>query len=151
MKQTQEINDICKEVLIILSQFSDNLIEKIPSKVFINLRELATDSKVNFYIEPEKHLYEQNISEKGKDLISLIYYNYIADENEKKELLKLWSDNENKYQEKLKEKYNTDNLFKKEKTTANSEMQMIEYKEDTVFTKIRSWIKHIIKNMASKY
>lgn len=111
---------VFKEVITILSYFKEDLIMKIPSKVFKKLRELAGDSEGEIYIDPEKSIEEQNISEESKDIISLIYYIYIAKEDEKNEILKLWNDNENKYQEILKEKYNTENLFKN-KTKENKE------------------------------
>lgn len=90
----RENNDVFKETLMILSYFDDDLLKKIPSKFFKKMCELAADSKMDFYIEKNKKLYEQNISEEAKDLISLIYYNYIAEDNEKKELIKTWYQND---------------------------------------------------------
>jgi len=150
MKEIQEINDVCKEVLAVLAYFEDDLIERIPAKVLENLSELAADSKVDFYIDPKQDLDKQDISEQSKDLISLIYHNFVADENQKDELLKLWNGNENKYQEELKEKYNLDNLFqhrkKQSKTAENtSDTAMIEYKKETLFDKIKNFIKSILK------
>lgn len=107
----QEKNDVYKEVLTVLAYFNDELIEKIPDKILKKLNELAADSKTDFYIDTEKNLDEQNISEESKDLISLIYYDFVADKNEKNELLKIWNENENKYQEKLREIYNLDKIF----------------------------------------
>ena len=70
-------SDVCKETLSVLAYFDTNLIKKIPNHVLKKLGELAADSNTEFYINLEKNLNEQNISEKCKDLISLIYYNYI--------------------------------------------------------------------------
>lgn len=152
MNKIQEKNDVFKEVLTILAYFNDELIEKIPAKVLKRLKELSADSKANFHINPEKKLEEQDISEESKDLIALIYYSYIADENEKNELLKLWNENENKYQEKLREKYNYDKIFQnkikgvsKGESTSSSNTAMIERKK-TIFDKIRNFIKNILKN-----
>lgn len=149
----QEKNDICKEVLTVLSCFSNDLIEKIPNKFLKKLSELAADSKADFYIDTEKNLSEQNISEESKDLISLIYYNFIADKDEKNELLKIWNENENKYQENLREIYNPDNIFqsrmnktsKIEDTSLSNNIAMIKYKKETIFDKIISFIKKIKK------
>ena len=51
--------------------------------------------------------------------------------------------NDIKYQKKLRDKYNPDNLFKNKETktavTENSAV-MVEYKE-SIFTKIKNWIK----------
>lgn len=148
MKQIQEINDVCKEVLTILAYFDNGLIEKIPARVFDQLKELAADSKSDFYIDTEKNLDEQNISEKSKDLISLIYHNFVADENEKNELSKIWNENENKYQEELKEKYNPDKIFQnsaKDASTIENNTAMVEYRKENIFDKIRKFIKNILK------
>ncbi len=148
MKKTQKINDICKEVLTILAFLNGELIEKIPTKVFQKLTELAAESKCSYYISTKKNLNEQNISEESKDLIALLYYNYMADENEKNELLKIWNENEKEYQKKLNEKYNIDNIFKKtnkqdyvniEKIADNDETSLIQYKE-TFFTKLKNYV-----------
>lgn len=88
--------DIYKEVLIVLSHFNEELIKKIPQQVFNKLLELAADSEQNVVIDVNKGIEEQNISEESKDIISLIYYNCIADEQEKKELVNIWSDNDKK-------------------------------------------------------
>lgn len=150
----QEKNDVYKEVLTVLAYFNDDFIEKIPDKVLKKLNELAADSKTDFYIDTEKNLYEQNISEESKDLISLIYYNFVADKNEKKELLKIWSENENKYQEKLRKIYNSDNIFqnkrkkfsKDENSSLSSNTAMVEYKKENIFDKIKNFIKKIKLN-----
>ena len=150
----QENNDVYKEVFTILSFFSNDLIDKIPSTVLETIGNLSLNSNANFYIDKEKSLKDQNISDDSKNLISLIYYSYIASENEKNELLKLWNNNENKHQKDLREKYNPNNIFKK-----NNQMQdiiqdnmssevisdnvaMMTYKE-SVFKKIINKIKSI--------
>lgn len=152
MKMIREINDVCKEVLTILAYFNEELIEKIPDKVLKKLTELSKDSKVDFYIDSEKNLDYQNISEEGKNLIALLYYNYIANEDEKKQILKSWDENENKYQENLREKYNTNNIFQNKagKTAENDNKDLynnalIEYKKETIFNKIKNFIKKYIK------
>ena len=111
MEKIQEINDVCKEVLSILAFFNNDIIEKIPARILIKINELAADSKLNYYINKEKGLLDQDISEKSKDLIALLYYSYIANENEKHELSRIWNENEKKYQKELNEKYNPDNIF----------------------------------------
>ena len=113
MENILEMNNVCKETLIILSFFDEELLDKIPTKIFKKLNEFAADSKCEFYIDKNKDLLEQNISEKSKDLISLLYYSYIANEEEKKELSNIWNENEIKFQKVLKEKYDSYNIFKK--------------------------------------
>lgn len=149
MKEIQEVNEIYKEVLTVLAYFDNDLIKKIPNNVFRKLTELAADSKVDFYIDTTKGLEEQNISEESKDLISLLYYNYVADENEKEELLKYWNENENKYQEELRGKYNSDKIFQNKTPDKGnislSNTAMIEYKKENIFNKIKNFIKNMFK------
>ena len=149
MEKIQENKDICKEVLSILAFCDEELIKKIPTQVMRKLVEIAADSEESYYIEKNKKLCEQYITEESKDLISLIFYSYIADENEKKELLDAWNKNEDVYQEKLREKYNPDNIFEKRRTTYNeqaitNELAVVEYKE-TLINKIINKIKKLFK------
>lgn len=150
MEKIQEAKDICKEVFTILAYFDEELIEKIPPKIMGELMKIAADSEIDYYIDVNKNLEEQNISEESKNLISLIYYSYIADENEKTELIDIWNKNEKKYQEEINEKYNYDSLFKKRKEANNcfestNELKMVEYKESLINKIIRK-----IKNIFSK-
>lgn len=94
MENEYSINDISKETLTFLSFFDSNIIKKIPDNLFSKLCNLAADSKKDFYIDKNKKFKDQKISEECKDLLSLIYYDYIAEEDEKKEILEKWSMNE---------------------------------------------------------
>lgn len=87
--------DIYKEVFMVLTNLNGELVNKIPQKVFIKLIELAADSTKQVIIDTSKPIDEQDISEESKDIISLIYYNCIADEVEKKQLIEIWNYNDN--------------------------------------------------------
>lgn len=142
MEKVQSINDISKETLTFLAFFDNKMIEKIPAKVITKLCEEAADSKLDFYIDSNKSFKEQSISEKSKDLISLIYYEYIAEDEEKKEILNQWNLNEKNYMQAQEEKYNYDNLFRNKETTDC--VQLIEIKKDNIFQKIKNLIKKIL-------
>ncbi|MBR2289205.1 MAG: hypothetical protein IJ867_00935 [Clostridia bacterium] len=90
----REISDVYKEALTVLSNCDSDVIAKIPDKVFKALNKLAADSNLEFYIDSEKSLAEQDISEECKDLLSIIYYTYMSDKEEKKEILSTWGKNE---------------------------------------------------------
>lgn len=148
---TRDKYDVYGEVFTILSLFNDELIDKIPSSVLIKIGNLSLGSKYNFYIDKNKSLKDQNISEDSKDLLALIYYNYIASEDEKKELLKLWNKNEKIYQEQFKKENNFDDLFKNNRkdfsisnNLTTSKVSMIEYKKETLFSKIKNFIREIL-------
>ena len=86
-------------------------------------------------------------------MIALFHLNYWCETDEDKNKLRdIFKNNEVKYQEKLKEKYNTDNIFKKieQKTTVIQDEQtinqtaMVEFKE-SIFNKIKNWFKKLFK------
>lgn len=143
MQTVRNISDISKETLTFLAFFDNKMIEKIPIHTISKLCNEAADSKLDFYIDVNKSFEDQKISEKSKDLISLIYYEYIAEEDEKKEILNQWNLNERHYQNTQKEKYNCDNLFANRKNT--SCVELIEIKKETIFQKIKNLLKQIIK------
>ena len=72
---------------------------------------------------------------------------------EKQKLLQIYSNNEKNYQAELREKYNPDNLFKKQKNyvqnlennTITEETKIVEYKEKNFLQKIFDKIKHLFK------
>ena len=78
-------------------------------------------------------------------ILSLIYRDYICEETEKEILLKKDNEEINKYEEKLKEKYDIDNIFKnrrkeQEKTQYDKSIQIVRYKESIIkriFNKIK--------------
>ena len=139
MENIQNISDISKETLTFLAFFDNKLIEKIPTHIISKLCEEAADSKLDFYIDTTKSFQEQNISEKSKDLISLIYYDYIAEEDEKKEILNQWNLNETNYQKLQKEKYKYDNLFSNKKNS--NCVELIKVKKENIFQKIINFFK----------
>ncbi len=141
-----ETKDIAKETIEVFKYLDASLIENI-SKSFLDfLEELSQESNIIVNIDSNKKLRDQNISEECKDLISLIYYNYIADENEKKEILKIWNNNERIYQKDLNEIYKVDKIFEKKegKKIAKTELPII-YKEN-IFKKIIKFIKKHLYN-----
>lgn len=140
MDNIQNISDISKETLTFLSFFDNEMLKKIPDYIIKELCEQAADSKLDFYVDVNKSFKEQQISEKSKDLIALIYYDYIAEEDEQKEILKQWDLNEENYQNMQKEKYNYDNFFTKKKENTDC-VELIEVKKETIFQKIKKLIK----------
>lgn len=137
----QEMNDVAKETLNVLDHFDSNLIEKIPIKFLDYLNELSLGSNRDVNIDLEKKLIEQDISEESKDLIALIYYSYIANEEEKKQILKLWNENEKKYVKELEEKYNPDNIFKDRNRNINNLPAQV--RKRSLLDKIISFIRNI--------
>ena len=92
------------------------------------------------------------LQKKSRILLAFIYLNYMCDENEKKNYEQKLKENEDFFQAQLIEKYNTENLFRNNRTTKNIvkdikqiSTSMVEYKENNFFQKIFDKIKHLFK------
>lgn len=145
MTEQVEIKDIAKETIDILNYFDLDFVSKIPIKVLNKLKGLANDSTKTLIIDKSKKLEEQNITEETKDFIALIYYNYIASKEEKKEILKIWNQNELLYQKDLNHQYNSDNIFKKnkEKVVVQNNLNLPELvKKESFIKRIMNFIKN---------
>ena len=93
MIKQMEMKDIAKEAIEILKCFDHKSVSKIPYKFLKTLVILAQESDINIEVDRRLKLHEQNISEECKDLLALIYYNYMAKDEEKKNILKMWNEN----------------------------------------------------------
>jgi len=132
------------EVDTILNFMDKEYISEIPEK----LRTMFREKKAKDYIKnivPSKPLEEQELKDETLSILAVLNYNYwCKDENEKEKLLKLYADNEKKYQEILQQKFNPDEIFKRNKEEIKQdnvveETQIVEYKE--------SFIKRIINKI----
>ncbi len=110
-----EMNDIAKETIEILNLFNPSFTAKISTKFLKYLNKLAENSTKTVSIAKNKKLKEQYISDESKDLISIIYYNYIATDEEKRKIIKIWKNNDILYEKKIMEKYNPNNIFETRK------------------------------------
>lgn len=127
---------------------------QIPKKLRNFFRE---ERDINYHknIDPSIPIKEQNLKEETLSIIALLMLQYwYKDEDKKQRLLEMLDENERKYQEELREKYNPDNIFKNKKDTTseiekdNSEdfsvkMQIVEYKEP-IFKRIVNKILDIL-------
>ena len=84
---TGKINNIAKETVEILNYFDSSFVSKISVDFLSLLKELARKSSITVTIDKNKKLEEQAISEECKNLIALIYRDYIADEEEKRNMI----------------------------------------------------------------
>ena len=129
----------------LLECMPETYVEKLPKKL-INLIKNKSDEDFSIYIDTNKSLLEQGFSQQTKDLIAVINYNYWSKKKKKKQLKKVFKENEKKYQAKLMEEYNPNNIFKKKtqqyehSKSIDSNNQILVYKEN-LFTKILNLLK----------
>ena len=138
-----EISNAANEVLSICEYINPKFVAKIPTDFMIKLKELATNSNNCIKIDINKKLSEQEISETGKDLITLIYYSYLATEEEKQQLQESWNKNDSIYAEYIKQKYDPNNIFKKHENVKNDNKEIIEYK--------KNFITRILEKLRNKF
>lgn len=136
-----------------IDNFLDLINYEDRNKIPKQLREMFKKEKDDNYekkIEINKPISEQNLKEETLGIIALLNLQYwCTDEKEKERLKQIYAKNENKYQEELREKYNPDNIFKrnnkKQKTRDMEEVSMVEYKESLL-----KKITNLIKGMFSR-
>lgn len=141
---TNEYSVAITEVLYILKYLPKDMTANIPTNFLNFLNENSIpDYKPDFDLS--KGLDNVRLKHKTKILLAIIYRNYICSEQERLDYDKILLQNENEYQVKLKEKYNTDNIFKETKTEKNisdNNNELVIYKK-SYFTRIKDFIKKI--------
>lgn len=145
---TNEFAEASAEIDEILKYLPTEYVEKIPAK----LREFFNKAKKEGYvstIDPYKQLDEQELKPKTKTLLTVIYRNYWCNEEERAELDKILIENDKKYEEELRERYNPDNIFKKkeiveEKVETIQENLPVVVKEN-IFIRVWNFIKNVLK------
>ena len=138
-------SQVYSEVYEILNTLGKEYINKIPIKLYQHI-ESKRDKKSIIEFDVNKDIASQDVSEEATDIISYLNLEYWCTEEQKKELIKQYQENDKKYEKKLKEKYNTDSLFKKEKYIDTNEKNLVNTeKKQSLFIKIINKIKGLFK------
>ena len=134
------------EILEIINYMGKSYKGKIPKKL-LNFIEENKDPNYEYKL---KHLDSNNAFLKETLIIlALIEKRYWATDDEKRILNQALKENEKKYQAYVKEKYNPDNVFKKQNSKVEKvedSTSIVEYKERSIFAKIKNWLKKFLKN-----
>ena len=151
-KTKSEYGKACVEVISILKQFPEEYYKKI-SPSFINFLE-ANKSLTYKYNAPQlDKINKDELLHETQMLILIIFYKFLATEEERREMKEKLSENERKYIQEQNEKYSYENLFLKEENEtkerlSNSEYNEslpVEYKKENIFNKFISFINNIFK------
>ena len=123
---------------------------QIPKK----LRDFFREEKdLNYHknINPNIPIKEQNLKEETLAIIALLMIQYwYKDENKKQKLLEVLDENERKYQEELREKYNPDNIFKNKNQNNTFEEDVLENDDISVGMQIVEYKEPIFKRIVNK-
>lgn len=144
------------EVLEILKHMDKKYVAKIPR----DLREFFernASKEYEFHIDLSIPLEEHKLKEITISILAMLNLNYWCEtEEHKQELLKKYHENDLRYQEELRNKYNTDNLFKRERKIISFHQQEVtnafpqEYKEIKWYQKIYDIVQMFIKRIFNK-
>ncbi len=126
------------EVLEILKFIPKTDYNKIPQDMI----KVFSDNQNKNYIfnyNPLQSLDDQNVSKKAKLIISILFRDYWAQDNQRAKILNKEKIDRMRFEEEKQEKYNVNNLFKnKQENLQNSERNtsLIEVKEKNFLQKI---------------
>ena len=139
-----EFSEGVTETLDILNHMDKSYTDKIPKKFKDFLEENKSDSYTP-HLDHSKKIKEMNLKEKTKDILATIYMNYWCNAEQKENYIKTLKQNEEKYQEELKEKYNPDNIFKNKTQKTIQQEQPVQENVDLVEVKESFFTKFIKK------
>lgn len=138
------------EILEILKYIPIEDYNRIP-KEKIEIFETYANKEYTFEYDPNKTLKEQNVSNITKEIIILLFRDCWATEVQRKKIIAKQNYDRIKLEEKKKEKYNPNDLFRKNDINKNilnqskENMQVIEYKEQKWYQKIFTKILKIFR------
>lgn len=136
----EEYKESITEVMDILKHTKKEDVDKISPSFMKYLQSNVSTT----YIPNLDHTYtidKMQLKRETKVILAIIYRKFWCHQEDKQSFDKILIENEKNYQEEMREKYNPDNIFKKEYTKDNN-MQLIERKE-TLINKIINKIKSL--------
>ena len=124
---------------------------QIPKKLRDFFRE-EKDIDYHKNIDPNIPIKEQNLKEETLSIIALLMlqYWYKEDDSKRQKLLEVLDENERKYQEELREKYNPDNIFKNKNDNNTFDETLPENEEISVGMQIAEYKEPIFKRIVNK-
>lgn len=136
------------EVLEILKNSNQKIIEKIPEK-FIKF---LTENKDNNYvvqIDFTDENWDNSIKQETQAIIALIYRDYIVSPEEREKLIAEEKEEQIRIENELRERYNPNNLFKKNDNKLDKEItntnSLIETRNEPWFKKLYNILLKIFK------
>ena len=132
----------CKKIYVILNEL--NLFNNLPDDKQIFIRE-KRDPNYKFDYNKNMPLEEQIQDKETRIVLSYLFLKYInKDKQIKQVFLYTYKKNELEYQQKIKEEYNPDNLFKK-REMKKEEQSLVVIPKEKWYIKIISFLKNMMK------
>ncbi len=145
MINTNKMPYIAVEINEILRYMSDDILSKIPNDVKIYFSNIASRDYI-FRYDENKSLEEQRIQKETKEMLAIIYKDYVCNEQEKKEFIQNRRKIDYEIEEEKRKKYDVNNIFKKEYKTEEVKKKdelIVVDKRTNLFNKLISLIKRM--------
>lgn len=133
------------EVVEVLKYMSKEDVNKIPKDI-VRYYTDNRDTSYNFKIDMEKAFEQQNLSEKAKIVLAMLYRDYWSTEKQKEKIKQKEKYDLYKLELKKQEKYNSDNIFENRKIKRIEENKaLVEHKKETLCNKFIQFIRRFFK------
>lgn len=140
-----EYKSSISEVLDIINNMEDIYREKISTKFMEFLVKNQNENYMN-HMNPNLEINEQIKGKKTKEILAIIAYNYWYNEEQREEYKKRLKENEEIHQQELRKLYDTDNLFKRNRESEDTNnMQIMVVQKKKWYQKIFEKIKGIFR------
>ncbi len=152
------VKDIYSEVYAILNMLGKEYIDKLPKDIYNIIKE-EKSSEYNPVYATTVALDRQVVKKESISIIAFLHLNYWCDEEEKIKLRELFDENEDKYQEELKQQEEQEVEQEDEEIQDdNNEIEigkeflsMIVYKEENFVQKIFNKIRRLFSRKKEMY
>ena len=152
------VKDIYSEVYAILNMLGKECIDKLPKDIYNIIKE-EKSSEYNPVYATTVALDRQVVKKESISIIAFLHLNYWCDEEEKIKLRELFDENEDKYQEELKQQEEQEVEQEDEEIQDdNNEIEigkeflsMIVYKEENFVQKIFNKIRRLFSRKKEMY
>ena len=154
---TEEYSLAISETLSIINSATIEEKNKIP-KSFMNFLIKNANPNYNPIFDPKIAIKDLNLRAETKGLLSLIYTSYLSNDQEKIEFNKILKANQEKVDQEKRQQYDVYKVFDERKNRSfdnesdtqsekldNTEANIVQYKKETIFSKIIKIIKNIFK------
>lgn len=134
------------EVYVVLEHTNEKIKNRIPKK-FIEFIKENMDKRHEFYLKENIGLEKQDLMLETKQILALIYRDYICSKEERKKLILQEKEKQNKKEEENEEKYNIN--FKKNADNKKDSIKEIKENQENSLIKIakEKWYKRLINKI----
>lgn len=145
MENVEYMNSLY-QISEILKYITTPLKARIPKKI-ISYIESNKSKDYNWKIDKTLPLEKQELLPTTKELITVLYKDYMCDDISRLKLNKVLNENQIKYENEVREKYNPDNIFKERNKSYETNKRTIENNEIVSYKE--SFLSKIINKLKS--